>query len=886
MIIRSKDEPRIYYMEYVSDEQKNIVLSDAKYKHINGCAGSRKTDTLIKCAIHFVEKHNQPVLFLTRVSSVTEEINNRLKDNFSVIMKRILGRGSYKTNNYIGTINDTYIGVSNFDAWIDNMMNNRNIPGDDFTAKKIQVFNEIREATEVKCTMKNQSHVSLLIIDEVQDLQPSDMLVILELAKKDKNLHIIIAGDILQSIFGGNTIEERSYPNPMNLFGSIKPKYFMLTKCFRCPKAHINFNNFLMKDSQKKYSLPIILDNNDNETDRPILFAHLPMSKNTHVFKNAEMICSMIRTLMKNDTSIVPGDIAIIMAKTNDSSFYETLQYQLKQVYTDMGKGEAVHHFKTNADGYSCSIDWKVAEGKTVLMSIHADKGKDHKVVFFLGFTERSIPLVHQVFTPEELQAESLANVATTRSTKYLFIGFTFQAPSRYLYRIRLDINPLVYTSWDMDSNAPDIYKETIEAANLIYQVNNPWPDSDEQYQGEELKVSKKSKLQVKSDISKDIERPNDFVKHDWKTFDEVSFGSSCEIDTPLTEDHYPLLGQMCELLVIRNLNKTELINYLRAFTEKRVSFSKNDKLMSIVYDYEFNKRMDNDLVNRCKQEHNDFFSKNPNIRNEFNDLCQKGFPILHKTFDTDNFRRDVKAFLSNKKNHEIKTSKHWNITLLYDQINTSIYRPGIKVHVDYFNEEIPMIHDNIYNYCKTLSNNCLYNMKLGLKGRIQDKNKLKELGFNTNKITAHDFGISGILDLFDKNNNAIHEIKASKLSHPSKEWIIQTGMYAALMDITPSITKYITEYNEVKKDVTWYSVSSINIVNILRGKMYIWKSLPKIDILDILSSPLQSIYNFHDYEIDTLENRILQIREWKKDIKSSKYEELYGDDSYIDTSF
>jgi len=173
--------------------------------------------------------------------------------------------------------------------------------------------------------------------------------------------------------------------------------------------------------------------------------------------------------------------------------------------------------------------------------------------------------------------------------------------------------------------------------------------------------------------------------------------------------------------------------------------------------------------------------------------------------------------------------------------------------------------------------------MKLGLKGNIQDKNKLKELGFNTNKITTHEFGISGILDLFDKNTNAIHEIKASKLSHPSKEWIIQTGMYAALMDITPSIGYISDEYDICKKYVTWYSVNSINIVNILRGKMYIWKSLPKIDILDILSSPLQSIYNFHKYEIDTLEKRIIELRDWKKD---TKYKELNDDDSYIDTSF
>jgi hypothetical protein len=70
------------------------------------------------------------VLFLTRVSSVTEEINDRLNKQFNVKMKRILGREARKTNNYIGDTNGTYIGVSNFDAWIDHMMNDRNVKND------------------------------------------------------------------------------------------------------------------------------------------------------------------------------------------------------------------------------------------------------------------------------------------------------------------------------------------------------------------------------------------------------------------------------------------------------------------------------------------------------------------------------------------------------------------------------------------------------------------------------------------------------------------------------------------------------------------------------------------------------------------------------------
>ena len=124
------------------------------------------------------------------------------------------------------------------------------------------------------------------------------------------------------------------------------------------------------------------------------------------------------------------------------------------------------------------------------------------------------------------------------------------------------------------------------------------------------------------------------------------------------------------------------------------------------------------------------------------------------------------------------------------------------------------------------------------------------------------------------KNINQVNDNKEDRLTHLYMD--CNSIIYDSYHDISD-------EYDICKKYVTWYSVNSINIVNILRGKMYIWKSLPKIDILDILSSPLQSIYNFHNYEIDTLEKRIIELREWKKD---TKYKELNDDDSYIDTSF
>jgi hypothetical protein len=89
--------------------------------------------------------------------------------------------------------------------------------------------------------------------------------------------------------------------------------------------------------------------------------------------------------------------------------------------------------------------------------------------------------------------------------------------------------------------------------------------------------------------------------------------------------------------------------------------------------------------------------------------------------------------------------------------------------------------------------------------------------------------------------------------------------MYAALIDVTPVISSYIDENDEIKDLTKWYTAKSISIVNILNGSMYIWDSLPELNMLDILYSPIQLKYNLHEYELDVLDDRIIKMREWRK---------------------
>ena len=85
-------------MNFISNQQKKIVKSNNKYKLINGCAGSNKTDTLIKCALTDLNINKRPILFITLVGSVTDEIKTRLEKYLDILQDFCFYLYFYKYN--------------------------------------------------------------------------------------------------------------------------------------------------------------------------------------------------------------------------------------------------------------------------------------------------------------------------------------------------------------------------------------------------------------------------------------------------------------------------------------------------------------------------------------------------------------------------------------------------------------------------------------------------------------------------------------------------------------------------------------------------------------------------------------------------------------------
>lgn len=157
-------------MEFISEQQKNIVLSTSRFRLINGCAGSHKTDTLIKCAIrslHTIESGDVVVgggiQFLTLVSSVTFEIKTRLEKALKINIEQQKNEETgHLSNHFVGYYNDIPITISNFDAWVHQLLNPSRSQGTMFKQKVKDLILKLETSENFKVTTRNNEVIQTI----------------------------------------------------------------------------------------------------------------------------------------------------------------------------------------------------------------------------------------------------------------------------------------------------------------------------------------------------------------------------------------------------------------------------------------------------------------------------------------------------------------------------------------------------------------------------------------------------------------------------------------------------------------------------------------------------------------------------------------------------
>lgn len=812
-----KPDPRLEKIEdYINPDQRSICTSNAPYILIEGVAGSRKTDTLVRLGLrrHLQEKKN--ILFLTQVGSVTDEICSRVSKYLQMPVYR-----QASSNHHLVLSHEKTIEIANFDAWIHRQLQDQDWKfltsmGSYHTFKAKSLIG--LENFHGFC-LKNGEYADEILIDECQDFSPLKAQLIVSLLQKVPHVKAVFCGDYMQTIFE-QSLENNNTHHPMSIFSSLGCKHFSMQKCYRCPAGHISFCNMILKQTLEKYNCKPLIATNTDFHQKPFLFTHGSTSKKYDVHLLVLQLCSMVDWVMKQDKELKPSDFCFMMRKSNNQPVFETLRISLENLWSSYGYTNSVIHFITQYDGYRNSIQWNHAVNKSCLISIHGDKGKGHKVVFFIGLTQKSIPDECAMFKDTELLYHSLLNVALTRSTKYLFIGFHYAQPSVYLTNVLHHLENYTFTSWSHNFFSQQVVSRF------------PKPDFLKLYRKQPLQIPTLNLLSV-VDISRRFERPEDIFGFNPK-INVKRFG--CRVRYSFPDEIYTILTRMCELIMMKELNPTLFQKDIEWFP-KDVFFTDDERLLSWAHDFHLFKWVKtetyNQQINLILNTYQHIIDNDCSLKTTLDQLQKKNVYLLHSCFNTPRFHQNIASFLENKET----PSCWWDLSLLFHELQ---YHQHHKTYLHMDLQLVPFhsLFQNIKSFITFLSTDILFRPCHDLLATISDPTDLLTLGFDRDLDekyfeNGYHYGILGTSSILDIQHKSLYDIKVSPVDF-SMEWFMQTSFHANIP------TKKIQSPPE-----------KLVVVNFMTGKMYLWNNTflhPRK-----LLKRLMTFYSFSDPLFDNL---------------------------------
>lgn len=783
--------------EYCSDEQRDAVESEAQFKLINGCAGSRKTDTICKLAAKEYNREKN-VIIITLVGSVTNEIKERLTTSLGLEFEQ---RG----NHFLGGGPNKFIEIANYDAMLHKQLATYKDP---FLLKYGACFEEKTQIMYDKyvCTgvhssliLANNQVADVVMMDEFQDLHPVKVKILTGIIKNSNGtLSGVAAGDYLQTIFD---VAEDGSPHGMDIWRTdLGAEYHTMTRCFRCPLAHVRFVNEVLKcntASLGETCVPPMIATNDDEEHRPFLFSCPPTSKNHQSATIARQVVACLRHLRDIDPSIKPQDVAIIMARANRNAVFRQTEHILSKLYASWGYKDAVKMFETKRDGEMTPIKWEKAVGKTVLLSVHGDKGKGHKVVFFLGVSENAIPKKTRLFTNKELIDISLLNVGLTRSTRWLFVGFTHDWPSRYLVNAKHILAQHAILSWDPNTYKGTQFEEMCADVHKLMEATEPTFDS-EGYVNKKITCPDKLFIEVRHDISTLFEHPKHIAPHyPWGNMVTTKFGKCCSAPPRVSEEQAHIYGTMAELMFNRHycIQKgcmSQLHSELGCVLDnERIMYTNSQFLVNVCQDECINHEVKKGIslmmfkcmLNRMAFLHDKLLIRSPTTRAELTAMMNAGatMMVLPAALRHQGLRDDVSAFLqSNTPNKALPTRVFWNVAILWEVLYDKIRMPSVAMHLNKFDEPCDILHHNtecLYAHISKLPT-ALFNVRHCISASETDPTTLDDMGIT--QLEAK-YGIVGISDF--ETEDAVFEIKCPLRANSGRalSWAMQPLMYYCL---------------------------------------------------------------------------------------------------------
>lgn len=781
-----KHDPRLEKIEdYINPDQRSICTSDASYILMEGVAGSRKTDTLVRLGLRRHLRENKNILFLTQVGSVTDEICSRVSQYLRMPVYR-----QASSNHHLVLSQGKTVEIANFDAWIHRQLQDQDwkflTSMGSYHTFKAKSLLEL-ENFHGFC-LKNGVYADEILVDECQDFSPIKAQLIVSLLQKVPHVKAVFCGDYMQTIF------EQSFESgkhPMTIFSSLGCQHFCMQKCYRCPAGHISFCNMILQNALDKYKCKPLIATNTDYHQKPFLFTHGSTVKKYDVHLLVVQLCSMVEWVMKQDKTLKPSDFCFMMRKSNNQPVFEKLRISLENLWSSHGYTNSVIHFITQYDGYRNSIQWNHAVDKSCLISIHGDKGKGHNVVFFIGLTQKSIPDECAMHKDNELLYHSLLNVALTRSTKYLFVGFHYAQPSIYLTQAIHKLEDYSYTSW-----THNIFSQQVVS-------RFPPPDFLKPYRKQPLQIPTLNLLSI-VDISRRFERPEDIFGFNPK-INVVKFGKRIRFQYP--DEIYIILTRMCELIMMKKLHPTLFQKDIDWFPHK-VFFTDDERLLSWAHDFHLQKWVNtetyNQQINMIINTYSHIIENDVSLKNLLESFKKNHVYLLHSCFNTPRFHQNIASFSDNKET----SFCWWDLSLLFHELQHHQHKNFLSINL----ELVPFqgLLYNIQSFITLLSNDILFRPCHDILATISDPADLLNLGFDRELDekyfeNGYHYGILGTSSIFDVKQKSLYDMKVSPVDF-SMEWFMQTSFHA---NIPTKKTQPLPE--------------KLVVVNFMTGKMHIW---------------------------------------------------------------
>jgi len=804
-------------LDFISTIQERIVTDDSRIKKILGCAGSRKTDTMIKCGLHPLRQtEDYHVIYLTLVGSVTDEITRRMEKMLSIYMYQY-----GMSNHYLGTYKNNSIEIANYDAFIHYQLQRLDYSlysvAQDYEKKTQMLLEAIQNGNVEHFYLKNGEKASMILVDEFQDMSHDKVKVLIDFFQRNPHTRLAVFGDMLQTIFP-HAIQQSTHP--LILMDELHPTVFHLNICYRCPKSHIEVVNCIMEESQRLYQTVPIQHHYEIAENKPLFFCHDLISTQRGSFHTANQLFQMIQRLLQLDPSIQYSDIAIIMKKSNHQYVFQYLYQLFKKNQLEA----SISYSKTKTVfNERIPIDWIDNQDKLKMLSIHGDKGKGHKVIFFLGFSGNVIPEERHYYKMDEILSHSLLNVALTRSTRYLLIGMTRLNPSHYFIRKYKELKSLSYYAWERIDNpffatlatytkkeTPFLSRSSIRTMPLLTPIKNI------------------IHLQTEDNLSKLFK-----TLHCQKI--QLGFSFSCHEK----EDRLYLYNTMAKLLFIRHTNlglyRKLWSPYVDFYQTKRISYQHDLTITSFVKDARLNV----------------YAVRNPTLWFEsIKHLPTLSFSephlILQSCFQDEFFKTLEKSFQEDTETDGFNFLFFWKLSIFYNEYLDHVFVPSLLSHYHNPPDLFQPLYHNLQEYISYLKNShskyhIQFQQSISCVQTIEDPQELSELGFQeeieSDRIYYTDgykYGITSSIDFYETIQRILIEFSMSRD-------VIFNRLYQSLLH------SYL--FKQYQK---WGKIHGIHVYDLQKGQLYTISNTHSYNYKQIMSQLLEH-YQFPSFFINRL---------------------------------